>query len=82
MFSKTSKSTATAMTSETKTNLKTGAPSIISADMKIVGSIESAGDVQIDGTIEGDVASRTLTVSDTAIVRGSVSADTVRVSGS
>lgn len=82
MFSKTSKSTATAMTSETKTNLKTGVPSIISADMKIVGSIESAGDVQIDGTIEGDVASRTLTVSDTAIVRGSVSADTVRVSGS
>jgi cytoskeletal protein CcmA (bactofilin family) len=69
------------MTSETKSTLKTGVPSIISADMKIVGSVESAGDVQIDGAIEGDVTSRTLTVSDSASVRGSVSADTVRVSG-
>jgi cytoskeletal protein CcmA (bactofilin family) len=69
------------MTSESKTTLKSGIPSIISADMKIVGSVESAGDIQIDGAIDGDVASRTLTVSDSATVRGSVSADTVRVSG-
>ena len=81
MFSKANKTTATAMTIETKSTLKTGVPSIISADMKIVGSIESAGDVQIDGTIEGDVASRTLTVSESASVRGLVSAETVRVSG-
>jgi cytoskeletal protein CcmA (bactofilin family) len=49
--------------------------------MKIVGAIESSGDIQIDGIIEGDVTSRTLTVSDSASVRGSVSADTVRVAG-
>jgi cytoskeletal protein CcmA (bactofilin family) len=81
MFSKASKATAGTMTSESKTTLKSGIPSIISADMKIVGSVESAGDIQIDGAIDGDVASRTLTVSDTATVRGLVSADTVRVSG-
>jgi cytoskeletal protein CcmA (bactofilin family) len=79
MFSKASK--VTAATTEPMTSTKSGIPSIISADMKIVGSVESKGDVQIDGTIEGDVTSHTLTVSDSASVRGSISADTVRVSG-
>ena len=74
MFSKGNKQTAATMTIEPKTVLKSGIPSIVSADMKIVGSVESAGDIQIDGVIEGDVSSRTLTVSDTATVRGSVSA--------
>jgi cytoskeletal protein CcmA (bactofilin family) len=81
MFSKANKPTAATMTHEPKTPLKSGIPSIISADMKIVGSVESAGDIQIDGAIDGDVSSRTLTVSDTATVRGSIAADTVRVSG-
>jgi len=54
---------------------------VISNDMKILGSVESRGDLQIDGTIEGDVASRVVTVSEGAIVRGSVSAETVRIGG-
>lgn len=86
MFSKTSSKTPTTPTSTTmakdsKTSLKTAVPSIISADMKIVGSIDSSGDIQIDGVIEGDVTSHTVTVSATATVRGSISAETVRVSG-
>ncbi len=81
MFSKANKRAAATMINEPKTSMRSGIPSIISADMKIVGLVESAGDIQIDGTVEGDVASRTLTVSDTANVRGSISADTVRVSG-
>ena len=80
MFSKASKPTQSS-TFEAKAPLKSGIPSIISADMKIVGQVESAGDIQIDGQVEGDVTSRTLTVSDSAVVRGSVSADTVRVAG-
>jgi cytoskeletal protein CcmA (bactofilin family) len=86
MFSKTSSKTPTTPTSTTmakdsKTSLKTAVPSIISADMKIVGSIDSSGDIQIDGVIEGDVTSRTVTVSDTATVRGSIAAETLRVAG-
>ncbi|HXV24828.1 MAG TPA: polymer-forming cytoskeletal protein [Alphaproteobacteria bacterium] len=81
MFSKASKIATATMSNEPKASLRPGIPSIISADMKIVGSLESAGDLQIDGTIEGDVTSRTLTVSDTASVRGSISADAVKVSG-
>ena len=68
-------------TPEPKTGLNTPAPSIISKDMRIVGSVESRGDLQIDGTIDGDVTSRGVTVSEGAIVRGSVSADSVRIGG-
>ncbi len=81
MFSKANKTTGAATASDLKASMKSGIPSIISADMKIVGSVESAGDIQIEGSIEGDVTSRTLTVSDAASIRGSISADTVRVSG-
>src|SRR5438034_8268933 len=52
MFSKASGKAPTAaatMAKDSKTSLKTAVPSTISADMKIVGSIDSAGDIQIDG---------------------------------
>jgi len=81
MFSKSRKEPVELATSETKSFGKNAAPSVISNDMKILGSVESRGDLQIDGTIEGDVASRTVTVSEGAIVRGSVSAESVRIGG-
>lgn len=59
-----------------------GAPSIISADLKIVGDLTCAGDIQIDGTIEGDVKSKTVTVGEAAQIHGSISADTVNIRGS
>jgi cytoskeletal protein CcmA (bactofilin family) len=57
-------------------------PSIISADLHVVGDLVSNGDIQVDGEIEGDIQSRTVTIGATAHVRGSVSAETVRVCGS
>jgi len=56
-------------------------PSIISANLKIVGNLVSDGDVQVDGLIEGDVHSRSLTVSENASIHGQVEADTVRIHG-
>jgi cytoskeletal protein CcmA (bactofilin family) len=56
-------------------------PSLISADLKVVGNLESAGDLQIDGQVEGDIKSRSLTVGESAQVKGSISADTLRISG-
>jgi cytoskeletal protein CcmA (bactofilin family) len=56
-------------------------PSIISADLHVVGDLVSNGDIQVDGEIEGDIQSRTITIGATAHVRGSVSAETVRVCG-
>jgi cytoskeletal protein CcmA (bactofilin family) len=58
-----------------------GVPSIISSDLRIVGNLFCDGDMQIDGTIEGDIETNTLTVGETANVKGVVRADTVRVSG-
>ena len=64
-----------------KGGLKTSIPSILSADLHIKGNLESGGDIQIDGAIEGDVTSRTITVSETASVKGSLAAETVRICG-
>jgi cytoskeletal protein CcmA (bactofilin family) len=58
-----------------------GVPSIISPDLKIIGDLKSGGDIQIDGTIEGDINSRLLTIGERAIVEGSIVTDTVRISG-
>jgi len=57
------------------------APSIISADLKIQGNLTSAGDLQIDGIVEGDIQSRSLTVGEGAMVNGNIQAETVRVCG-
>ncbi len=56
-------------------------PSIISADLKIVGDLHSNGDLQIDGAVEGDITSRSLTIGEGAVVRGSLLAESVRVHG-
>ena len=56
-------------------------PSIISADLKIVGDLHSNGDLQIDGAVEGDIPSQSVTVGEGAVVRGSLVAENVRVYG-
>lgn len=56
-------------------------PSIISADLHIVGDLESGGEVQIDGEVSGDIHAKILLVGESAIVTGEIFADTVRVHG-
>jgi cytoskeletal protein CcmA (bactofilin family) len=56
-------------------------PSIVSAGLQVTGNLVSDGDVQIEGTIEGDVKSRLLTVGEGGCVKGSISAKEVIVSG-
>jgi cytoskeletal protein CcmA (bactofilin family) len=67
--------------SKPKADGKPQVPSIISANLKIVGNLVSDGDVQVDGRIEGDVHSRSLTVSENASIHGEVEAETVRIHG-
>lgn len=57
------------------------APSIISADLTIKGNLETTGDMQIEGTIEGDIRSHLLTIGQNALVKGEVVADDVVVNG-
>ena len=41
-------------------------PSIISADLTILGDLISEGDVQVEGTVKGDIRSRSLTIGQSA----------------
>lgn len=57
------------------------APSIISADMKINGSVVSDGEMQIDGLIDGDVQAASLTIGNSGKIIGEVRAETVVIRG-
>lgn len=61
---------------------RNAAPSVISSALTITGDLESAGDIQIDGAIEGDVRAQTVKIGDGANVRGSVLGNTVELAGS
>jgi len=55
--------------------------SVISAGLKIVGNLQSEADVVISGTVEGDINSRGLTVSEGAHVTGTIESKSVEVRG-
>lgn len=57
------------------------APSIVSANLRVTGDLESEGDIQIDGYVEGDVRSNSVTVGEHAVVCGAILSQTVRVAG-
>lgn len=57
------------------------APSIISSDLRVVGDLTSDGEIQVDGTIDGDIRARVLLVGETAHIKGEIIADAVRVHG-
>jgi len=57
------------------------APSIISTDLTVNGSLSSTGDIQIDGRIEGDVHSAGLVIGEKAFIHGDVVAEEVTVRG-
>ena len=61
---------------------KPGEPSIISADLTIVGDLSSEGEILVDGSIDGDIRTKTLLISESATVKGKIVSDTVRVYGS
>ncbi len=57
-------------------------PSIISADLRVIGNLKSDGDLQVDGQVEGDIRTRSVIVGEGAHVKGAILADSVRVCGS
>ncbi len=62
--------------------VKPAVPSIISTDMKIIGDIVSDGEIQIDGTVEGDIRGKTLLIGEPANIKGEIVAETIEVFGS
>lgn len=57
------------------------APSIISANLRVTGDLDSDGDIQIDGYVEGDVRSSSVTVGEHAVVAGAITSDLINVAG-
>jgi len=55
--------------------------SLLSSDLTIKGNLKTAGDIQIEGTVEGDIRAHLLTVGEGATVNGEVVADDVIVNG-
>ena len=55
--------------------------SFIDSNTKVVGDLESVGDISLEGTVEGNVNCRTLTLRGRPVVTGEVQADAVHVCG-
>lgn len=60
---------------------KSVGPSILGPDIAINGSIQSEGEIQLDGAVEGDVRAGSLTVGEHAAVKGEVEAETALIRG-
>lgn len=60
---------------------KSNVPSIISSDMTVIGTLNATGDIQIDGKVEGDINTNSLTIGEKAVVNGEVRAEEAIVRG-
>ena len=56
-------------------------PSVLSSDLMIKGNIKTSGDIQVEGSIEGDIRAHLLTVGEGATIKGEVIADDVVING-
>lgn len=55
--------------------------SILSSDLHITGNIKTSGDIQVEGSVEGDIRAHLLTIGETATIKGEVTADDVVING-
>lgn len=55
--------------------------SILSSDLTVVGNLRTTGDIQVEGTVEGDIRAHLLTVGESATIRGEIVADDIVVNG-
>lgn len=65
---------------QARRNVKS-APSIISGDMTVHGTLAATGDIQVDGKVEGDIESSSLTVGEKATVHGDIACEEVAIRG-
>ncbi len=56
-------------------------PSILSSDLHIIGNMKTTGDINVEGTVEGDIRAHLLTIGESATIKGEVVADDVVING-
>ena len=55
--------------------------SVLSNDLHVVGNLKTTGDIQVEGTVEGDIRAHLLTIGESATIKGEVVADDVVING-
>ncbi|PRY26449.1 cytoskeletal protein CcmA (bactofilin family) [Aliiruegeria haliotis] len=55
--------------------------SVLSSDLTITGNLKTTGDIQVEGTVEGDIRAHLLTIGENATIRGECVADDVVING-
>ena len=55
--------------------------SVLSNDLHITGNLRTTGDIQVEGTVEGDIRAHLLTIGESATIKGEVIADDVVING-
>ena len=69
------------------TDFKASAPkpkppaSVLSSDLHVTGNMKTSGDIQVEGTVEGDIRAHLLTIGESATIKGEVVADDVVING-
>ena len=82
MLSKTSKSDARSSDiSAPAPKPKSSMPSLLSADLRIVGDITGDADIQIEGRVEGSIKCRALTIGNSGEVKCKIIAHDVTING-
>ena len=80
MFS--TKSSGSAATPEPpRSKSETAMVSVISKELIVHGDLTSEGDIQIDGTVEGDVKTAKVTIGEGGSVHGTITGDSVMIAG-
>jgi cytoskeletal protein CcmA (bactofilin family) len=57
------------------------AVSVLSSDLTVIGNLRTAGDIQVEGVVEGDIRAHLLTVGESATIKGEIIADDIVVNG-
>ena len=84
MFSRTKEpeaAQAVVPTAKAQRATRSNVPTIISADLVVKGSLISAGDVQVDGKVEGDIRAGALVIGEKAIIEGDIYAEDAVIRG-
>lgn len=55
--------------------------SVLSTDLHVTGNLKTTGDIQVEGTVEGDIRAHLLTIGEGATIKGEVIADDVVING-
>ncbi len=55
--------------------------SVLSTDLQVTGNLKTTGDIQVEGTVEGDIRAHLLTIGESATIKGEVIADDVVING-